>query len=232
VPADASSDGAVLAAPRAGSVAVAPHAVRREPSWASAGACAGCHEFDFPRRVDRPDPPPMQLTLTEHARSEHADTSCAECHMPADAGGRSDHRFFVSRNAELLRDALYADVRREPEAVVFTLAPVGVGHAFPTGDLFRRLELRVEAAGGREVASRYLARHFTPPLGASPTRRARVAVPDDRLVGSAEHRLDVAPDLGPLRWSVRYQRPLLRRPHAPREAVLQGEIVLAEGALP
>ena len=32
----------------------------------------------------------MQLTLTEHARSQHADMSCATCHMPRSPDGHRE----------------------------------------------------------------------------------------------------------------------------------------------
>ncbi|MBS2011696.1 MAG: hypothetical protein JST00_02185 [Deltaproteobacteria bacterium] len=119
-----------------------------------AKTCASCHEFRFPASAAL-----MQKTGQEHRASAYASTPCAECHMPI-AGERPhrDHRFDVEA---LVDQALVADVSRAgPNRVAFRLSPGRIGHAFPTGDLFRRLAVRVESADGRERAERFLARHF------------------------------------------------------------------------
>jgi hypothetical protein len=92
-----------------------------------------------------------------------------------------------------------------------TLAPNGVGHAFPTGDLFRRLRVIAELSGGAGIAARrdrVLARIFTT-REISPGVLARVEARDDRLLGEPR---TVTLDLGdeargrPIHVRVVYER--------------------------
>lgn len=117
-------------------------------------ACASCHQFTFPSGKGL-----MQMTANEHAKSEHAGTACATCHMPRGDGAAKahvDHRFDVG---SMLARALVADVARaSATSVAFRLRPGEIGHAFPTGDLYRRL--RVTAKTSSVKKERYLSRHF------------------------------------------------------------------------
>lgn len=216
----------------------APHALLRGGDFDGAGACASCHEFDFP--VSRQHPPgrKMQRTASEHARSEFAEVGCATCHM-ASAQRRRDHRFVASRDPALLRAAIAVEARRPGADVVeLRLAPVGVGHAFPTGDLFRRIELRVEARDrhgeltGKVI--RHLARHFPArPYTGPDADRPDPVEPDDRLTGPTSLELTV-PGARPehvLKWRVTYQRVDHRDPVDPERSSLAGAVVLAEGTL-
>lgn len=229
--------GTVRAAATARSSQAAPHPLARSAAFAGPQACAGCHEFEFPPARRRAPGAKMQQTLEEHARSDYAALACADCHMrPSGAGGR-DHRFDVSRNPALLRAALSASARRvSPDALALELAPVGVGHALPTGDLFRRLALEVEArdADGERVAAatKYLARHFRPWVHTR-ERAPDPPEPDDRLTGAATFELQApgARSGHSLRWRVTYQRVDQRDPYAPERSTLAGEVVLAEGEL-
>lgn len=231
-------DGAVRAVPTPRSPTPSPHPLARSAEFAGPQACAGCHEFEFPRSRRFPPGRKMQATLAEHARSEYAQTGCADCHMAAfdgEAGHRRDHRFDVSRNGPLMRAALTATARRlGPDRVVLELAPVGVGHALPTGDLFRRLELRIDARGPdgerRAGTTRYLARHFSSPAPHRPDPLA----PDDRLTGPASFEMlaQGAQAGHTITWQVLYQRVDHRDAKAPELSSLAGEVVLASGELP
>lgn len=135
----------------------APHASDAMVELASSEFCAGCHQFDFPaeRGAARGHPAtdePMQDTYEEWRWSDAAanGVQCQDCHMPEVTGpdGRThrSHRFRGTRDLEFMRSAasVEASVRREgPELVLsLRLVPGAIGHAFPTGDLFRRGELR------------------------------------------------------------------------------------------
>jgi len=195
----------VLAAPRS-DVSKAPHEVLRLPGFAADAACGGCHEFGFP---DRPEVA-MQGTLREHAASGHAETRCVTCHMPGSPGGRRGHAFAASRDPALLRRALAVRAQRRDESVHIELAPAWVGHAVPTGDLFRRLVVEAEVAD----AQWQVLAHATRPLG----RRfaagggARVPVTDDRVGAHGPTTTQVVLELGDaardrsIRWRVRYER--------------------------
>src|SRR5690606_39238125 len=138
-----------------------------------------------------------------------------------------------------LRERLHASATIGPVgAAVVTLRPIATGHAFPTGDLFRRLEVgaeRVDRAGRvlqRDV--RYLARHFEVQLG----KPGRTLARDDRLRGDgAEIDLDVDCPTSPtpsasgehVRWWVTYQRVAeTHRGDVPAEAKVESEIRLHE----
>ena len=151
----------------------------------------------------------MQTTMTEHAQSKFADHSCAECHMP-----ERDHAFGSTRDDEALRRALHIAARREGDALVLELEPHEVGHAFPTGDLFRRIELHAELVGaeGETLATltRYLGRHFEPRrhLDGRLNHASDLPVPDDRIRENTTIRLELdgRGRAAALVWWVDYQR--------------------------
>jgi len=187
----------------------AEHPVLRLAQFGGAAACANCHQFAFPGETMASGVAPMQGTIMEHAASDYAQVSCADCHMPKTAGGRASHRF-------------------------------DVGHAFPTGDLFRRLEITAEALGPEqskmagEVA--YLTRRFKTMRSAGGLLR-RVSVGDDRLGVKDESRRTIQLDLGPdaakwpIVWRLAYQRVEHPGMVGQPDAEVDGEIELARGVL-
>lgn len=222
---------AVLAAPRRDlSQETAPHKLLRDPQFASADACAGCHQFEFPGSHDL-----MQSTIGEHTASPYWATPCAGCHMQptGEAKRHRSHAFVASREPAMLRQAIRATATRTGTAIFLDLAPGTVGHAFPTGDLFRRLAVVAEVIGddGRPLAgaSRFLTRHFT---------LSRHELADDRVgaVSLAGHDLVVPFELGPsanarqIRWRVDYERVAFPRA-ADEHAEVEARIVVAEGVL-
>lgn len=239
--------GAVLAAP--GPVAPAArdaHRVVVEPRMGQADACAACHEFPFPDAALRREPQLMQTTVREHAASWARDYACADCHMPWTedrAGGHRSHRFTGSRDPEAVALAVgVAAARREPAAVEIELSPGAAGHAFPTGDLFRRLEVRVQLLtpdGPRPPQVRRLERRFGD-AQEHPGIVVRRELADDRLTdvpvvlrfdldAGGEASCDDPSELW-VAWRVSYQRvafPVRRGAQA-----IEGELVIAEGVLP
>ena len=168
-------------------------------------ACEGCHQFDFPRSNEK-----MQATADEHAASPRADASCASCHMP----NGSHALAHGSRDIAALSRALEVRARRtSPTSLSVTLRALGIGHDFPTGDLFRRLRVWVWAEGARgEVVAdeeRLLARTFVDEHG------ARRQSEDTRVPPSGEKTIDFdlgAPSRGrPIEVRVYYERVAERR---------------------
>jgi len=235
----------ILAAPRPGApiASSSPHAVMRVEAFGGEAACSGCHEFAFPHDPRRTERLLMQSTRSEHADSPFADAGCAGCHMPMVEGGRGlatgkhrSHAFAASRDPALLRSSARITATRSEGSVRVHIEPVSLGHAFPTGDLFRRIEVSAEAVGADHrvaaEASRYLARHFE----VDKVTRVKKLTRDDR-VSSREARV-VDLDLGeaaagkPIAWRVAYQR--VEHPTTVDNegaAVVEGEVVLAEGVL-
>ena len=226
-------DGEILAGPDGPDRADSPHPVRRDAGL----SCAPCHEFDFPDTPLRDRPLAMQSTVTEHAASRFADHACADCHMPQVDGARRSHRFEASRDPELLQSAVRIAAERISAGTVrITLRSGRIGHAFPTGDLLRRVEVGAVAIGPDgegEPARRYLARHF-----GDRAQRSGIVVRDelydDRVPPGAPRVVDLEiPDATDrdVRWWVDYQRVAHQRTLDPRGATLDGNVVLAEGTL-
>lgn len=228
----------VLAVPRAtmSSVGIAPHGVVRDARFAASGACAGCHEFQFPDRKARVGPEWMQKTVTEHAASDFAGRSCADCHMPPGSNGSRSHDFSVVSRPDMIRDAIIAKASRpEPGLVRIELSSQFVGHAVPTGDLFRRLVVRARRhahQGWGDIA--YARRHFgrARPRGTSTI----VERSDTRILpgpGSRvfELRLPEASANEPLHWQVVYERVTHAQVGRPAGAEVASQIVLHQGTL-
>lgn len=222
------------------------HAVVGDARLAAVDACAGCHQFDFPGSKGEP----MQNTVAEHAASGLASIACQGCHMPsvASSAGKThkSHRFGVIGDASMIRSA--ADVkaaRAGRREVRVEIAPADVGHSFPTGDMFRRLEVNAEAldAEGR-VVERAPAVH----LGRTFADRARataevdfrrVEVGDTRVPARGagdglrvalrfEHPIEASR----VRWRVVYQRMATAMAASFGVEQARDEVTVAEGVLP
>lgn len=215
---------------------VGAHAVVADARASTSAACERCHQFAFPV----PQRAPMQGTADEHRASPHAAESCQSCHMPArsDASGppHRSHDFHVLGEPSRLRSALTARASRADDHVVsLSLAAARVGHAFPTGDMFRRLEVRARAVDdrGELVASAIpvvLARRF------GRSRSERVQIGDDRLPASGAARVINLVFAEPVstrevRWTVVYQRMDATMARAFGVDASADEVVVAEGAL-
>lgn len=181
---------------------------------ATAAACGACHDFPFP---DDPTGagPRQQETLGEHGRSAAADKPCQSCHMPL-AGSRDgsqhhDHSFRVQGNPAMLARAVRVTSATLGEGqLALSLEPGEIGHAFPTGDVFRRVEVRAtpldangQALGADAVA--VLGRTFGP-AATEEGGAARVVRSDTRLVGRRILTLSVPAAARRVRYSIVWQR--------------------------
>jgi hypothetical protein len=218
----------------------APHPVVRDARLDGSAACAGCHEFEFPDRTARKLPELMQSTVSEHARSAQRDRACASCHMPTIKPGEASHRshaFLGGHDSGLVKSAVVVEAERDGEIARITITPRELGHAFPTGDLFRRLEVSAEAVGPewQVVASqrRYLTRHWQrvpSPFGIL----LRRATEDDRPLAAQvliELPLGAKASNLPIAWRVAYQRVEHPRSDRERDSSVEGEIEIASGRL-
>lgn len=238
--------GGVLAAPGEGK---APHAVVRSAAFAGPEACGSCHAFGFPDAALRDEPTAMQATISEHADSWARDYACADCHMPwvEDAsGGHRSHVFAASRDPAMLARAVGASARRASATEVeVTLTPGAAGHAFPTGDLFRRLEVRVTVQtpeGWRRPLVARLGRTFKQQVQASGLT-VRAEAEDTRVRGEpVVLRFDLTEVPGAtwicedytrvaVAWEVRYQRVAFPDARRGGGAALDGEAIVAFGEL-
>ena len=191
------------------------HAVRTDARLATTALCAGCHQFDFPRpapgeRARYHPGRPLQNTVAEWSQSRYADRPCQGCHMAITGDPARPHRshaFGIFDDPALLARAVRvtAHARRRAGGVRVTveIAPGEIGHAFPTGDLFRRAVLTVRAGTARrsELLMRRFAQTITddgsghllgqvddariPPPGAGPPARLELDLPDARATDVA-----------------------------------------------
>lgn len=238
----------VLAAPGGDDGRMAPHAVTRSPGFAGPDACAACHTFGFPDAILRDEPTAMQATNREHERSWASQYACADCHMPwvdDENGGHRSHVFAASRDPSMLARAVGVAARRvSPTEVEVTLTPGAAGHAFPTGDLFRRLELRVSIAGRGRPIIKTLGRTFAPRVQSSGIT-VRDEIEDTRvhdspvvlrfdLLEATERGTQMCEDVSrvPVAWELRYQRVAFPDPRRAAGASLDGEAIVAFGVLP
>lgn len=226
------ASGAVLAGPsrgaRGANATAAPHAVLRVDDLGTR-ACVSCHEFAFPNARGLGGKGLMQKTVTEHAASAQREQSCASCHMPSDASGRRSHRFTASRDFALLSAAVDVKASRDANGhVAFSLSSRGVGHAFPTGDLFRRLVLRVKTPRGtREQA---FGRTFRATRDAAGTT-TRFEASDSRIAPSQRVELALGGAPGDCAWEVVYQRVTGVAQTPPFAVAVEAEVLLAHGTL-
>ncbi len=181
-------------------------------------ACVDCHEFGFPS-----GPGLMQLTATEHRASIHASTACATCHMPR-VDGHASHRFAASRSEEMLRRAAAVTATRDANGIVITLRPRDVGHAFPTGDIFRRLRVEATVAGDASPPRRVFLQRNTKG-GGQDTRPFVDGTPSDV-------RIDIVAVGKPIAWSVHYERVGHLTSADGSDAVIDGATEVASGTLP
>ncbi len=158
--------------------------------------------------------------------------------MRRDAERPIDHGFRVQGDAELLRSSVAVTAQRGLERTIdVTLVARGAGHAVPTGDMFRRLEILASAGDGPDAVVAtpvVLARELELVTTEHGPRRQQVS--DHRVPASGEparaRLVFPRPIAGlPIRWQVIYRR------MGPREAALFGvdleaeEIVVAHGTI-
>lgn len=147
--------------------------------------------------------------------------------MPV-VNGHKSHAF--GSNPAWIRTALDVRASRSGSNVTLVLAPGHVGHAVPTGDLFRRLEVNAEGLDEKgAVISRSsfaIGRTF-----AITERGERVETDDNRPGTAGDNATNVVFDVGDakrVRWSIDFERVLGQAPDkveiASRLRVMEGWI--------
>lgn len=122
-----------------------PHATVVEPSFGSPAFCADCHDFTFPvlspaGEAVRMTSHPMQATVTSFLAGPYArePAGCMTCH-----DSQHGHAFAGGHDPDMLDAALDVTWCRRGAALEVAVANVAAGHAVPTGDVHRHLQLRV-----------------------------------------------------------------------------------------
>jgi Cytochrome c554 and c-prime len=140
-------DGEILAS-TVSSAGTRAHPMRLEPRLRTAESCAECHQFQFTDDGVHDPAEALQNTVVEHrdsesfARGEH----CQACHMP-ELRGHASHGFPGIHDPEQLAGAVDVELtaRHRGASIEIEVRVRGadIGHAFPTGDVFRSAVLRV-----------------------------------------------------------------------------------------
>jgi nitrate/TMAO reductase-like tetraheme cytochrome c subunit len=178
-----------------------PHSPVADANVASATLCGSCHQFNFHELRNGllvPTDEPMQNTYQEWRayRAAGGKGDCVSCHMP---DGR--HSFVGSHDVEVLRGALEVGVERRDAGLELSLSSRGVGHHFPTGDMFRHLAVEVDCGAGF-VAVERLGREYESAARPDGAGHRQVLVRDTALRPNETRRV-VLPE-GALRYRVRY----------------------------
>jgi hypothetical protein len=162
--------------------------------------------------------------------------------MPRAADGHRSHRFSASRDEAWMRSVLTVHAAARPAdrvELTLDLREDLVGHAFPTGDLMRRLSVQVEPErpGRPRPQQQFLTRHWTTARIGDKGPAIRTESKDDRLGVGEDPRvltfqLGPADALLPIRWRVDYERVESFIGPSDASAVVVGGISLANGTLP
>lgn len=204
--------------------------------------CATCHDFPFEADNHLAYAPGQRLqrTAREHAASPAARQGCASCHFPrvraADGTSHVSHALPGARDPAMLAAALAIEATARAERTETRVTLVlrsRAGHAVPTGDLYRSLQVRALDAEDPEVDDAVaLRRNF------APTRRGLREVSDNRVPADGSPRvveLHLPPGIGRVRWEITWlalslrlakQRGLAR--HDVRREVASGELAVTE----
>jgi hypothetical protein len=150
--------------------------------------------------------------------------------------GHKDHRFVSGHAPERIAAAVHVDVARAApaRAALRVSIRVDAGHAFPTGDMFRRARLVVFAEGARGEIVADAERTFGRTWGgvrSGAHAGARTQESDTRIRGSWADVVVLDDPSAPIvrvRWTLLYERVLaVRGPHvsvASSDVIAAGEL--------
>lgn len=126
-------------------------------SFGTEELCASCHEFNFPTWTSlshRNSPIEysdlnMQGTVNEWRRSGFTNESnCIDCHLAPSS--KKTHSFFGGHSIPELKKSIELEAEYVgPRTIAIRVVSIGIGHSYPTGDLFRALRLKVYSESGK-----------------------------------------------------------------------------------
>ncbi|AOP32855.1 hypothetical protein A0128_02590 [Leptospira tipperaryensis] len=126
-------------------------------SFGTEELCGSCHQFNFPTwtsLANRNSPFEysnlnMQGTVSEWSHSGFANESnCIDCHLAPSTKNTHSFRgghFLPDLKKSLELEAEYVG----PRTIAVRIVSNGIGHSYPTGDLFRALRLKVYSESGK-----------------------------------------------------------------------------------
>jgi hypothetical protein len=141
-----------------------PHATVEDPSFGSPAFCADCHQFTFPvltgGAVTRMTAHPMQTTVASFSARPDATPrdGCLTCH-----GSPTNHAFLGGHDPGMREAALDVTWCRRADTVEVRVRNAAAGHAVPTGDIHRHMNLRVWRSSAPEALfEAFYGRRFDP----------------------------------------------------------------------
>lgn len=192
------------------------HPTRQDPRLTDGTLCAACHQFDFAaaasdERARYVADEPLQNTMEEWRSSTAAANGrgCVDCHMDGHAFAGFDDRALLEK---AVRVRIRARRRGDQVLVNASFLPrPELGHAFPTGDMFRVAILRIRL--GDEETTYELRRHFATvsieePDGTVAFRVGQAADTRVMPLPAAPRRVELSVPAaeGPLRWRLELHR--------------------------
>lgn len=116
--------------------------------------CSNCHQFNFPSADKKQgfqfSNLPMQNTYEEWKESYFykKKENCQSCHMPTKINSKGEkyrsHTFYGGHNKEFLASTFNLKLIQEDQNLFkVELQAKRLGHSFPTGDLFRKLNIQI-----------------------------------------------------------------------------------------
>lgn len=177
-----------------------PHEHRVDAQFATSAACTTCHDFPMVAFVNGElamTDEMMQTTAHEweawrerSGRTEH----CPDCHMPD-----GDHNMQGGNSPARVQNTIHVAASASPLALVLSVEDVG--HAVPTGDLFRHLTLEARCGDDWTVLSTF-GRRFAAKGEDGAGKKRQVA--DTRLVPGIEARVEIPSACAGQEWRLRY----------------------------
>ncbi|WP_158586419.1 multiheme c-type cytochrome [Leptospira stimsonii] len=126
-------------------------------SFGTEELCASCHQFNFPTWLSLKDHISpfeysnlnMQDTVNEWRHSGFANESnCIDCHLAPSTN--NTHSFRGGHSISELKKSLELEAEYVgPRTIEVRIISLGIGHSYPTGDLFRALRLKVYSESGK-----------------------------------------------------------------------------------
>ena len=167
------------------------HSYRIDAQFKDERLCENCHEFNFPTAASamsegkdfRYTDQPMQSTVSEYRASAfYGKVTCQGCHLFRDTA--DSHTFPGGHALERLKKDLRVEaVRESVDSLTLRIYAQGIGHAFPTGDLFRTLRVLLYDKTVNEQQEVELRHFFENPPAAQSSQQAplKLRVADETL---------------------------------------------------
>ena len=142
-----------------------PHQTIADPSFGSPAFCADCHQFTFPvlgpaGQATRMTAHPMQTTISSFIEGPYAHErdGCMACH-----GSRKNHAFLGGHDPGMRNASVEVAWCTRGDHLEVSVKNTVAGHAVPTGDIHRHMNLRIWRSSAPEsLFEAFYGRRFEP----------------------------------------------------------------------